>query len=301
MPWSRARGLVNAACRRLADAGTLVHNRFTENPEPLWCHHRVLALIKRRSLAALRSAVEPVDQTTYARFLPMWQGVGSGARGVDGLLGVIDQLAGCAVPASMWESLVLPCRVVDYAPAFLDEVLASGEAVWTGDGAIGDSDGWVRLWPAELVAPPTRPLPESAAALALWERLSGGGGWFFDDLITDELGRADWERGLWELVWGGRVRSDTFAPIRALAGQGSLKTRRAPRTRSRFQGQLRTGNIALPLQCAMGQGSCSGNSDEQPSQIIAEDHELVPDQIVGIAPARGCLGLRDGDHVYLDL
>ncbi len=233
-----ARGLVNAACRRLADAGTLVHNRFTENPEPLWCHHRVLALIKRRSLAALRSAVEPVDQTTYARFLPMWQGVGSGARGVDGLLGVIDQLAGCAVPASMWESLVLPCRVVDYAPAFLDEVLASGEAVWTGDGAIGDSDGWVRLWPAELVAPPTRPLPESAAALALWERLSGGGGWFFDDLITDELGRADWERGLWELVWGGRVRSDTFAPIRALAGQGSLKTRRAPRTRSR-RGMLR--------------------------------------------------------------
>ena len=237
-------GVVTAACRRLADAGTLVHGRFREGvPDREWCHHRVLALIKRRTLASLRAAIEPVDQSAYARFLPAWQGVGGRARGVDGLLGVIEQLAGCAIPASMWESLVLPARVEDYAPALLDEVLASGEAVWTGDGAIGDADGWVRLWPGTFVDAPERPGPESPAARELWERLDSGGGWFFDDLVrSGDRARSEWEQGLWELVWSGHIRSDTFAALRALSGAGALKTRRTPRTRSR-SGMLRAARL----------------------------------------------------------
>ncbi|MDO5683426.1 MAG: crosslink repair DNA glycosylase YcaQ family protein, partial [Propionibacteriaceae bacterium] len=240
-------GIVTAACERLANEGTLVHSRFREGHSRQWCHHRVLSLIKRRTLAALRAAVEPVDQTTYARFLPAWQGVGGQATGLDGLLGAIDQLAGCAIPASMVESLVLPARVDDYLPALLDEALAAGELVWTGDGSIGESDGWVRLWPTGMVSPPQRPLPEAPAALALWERLCQGGGWFFDDLITADHSRAEFEQGLWQLVWAGRVRSDTFAPVRALAGSGALKTRRTPRPRSR-SGMLRaTSRARAPI------------------------------------------------------
>ncbi|WP_432557424.1 ATP-dependent helicase [Granulicoccus sp. GXG6511] len=268
-----APGLVVAACRRLQDAGTLVHSRFSDAPERQWCHHRVLSWIKRRTLAALRAAVEPVDQATYARFLPGWQGVNSGTRGVDGVLGAIDQLAGCAVPASMWESLVLPSRVADYAPALLDEVLAAGEVVWTGDGAIGEWDGWVRLWPATLVTPPVRPLPESATALALWERLGRGGGWFFNDLINDDHSRGDWERGLWELVWGGRVRSDTFSPVRALAGRGALKTRRVPRTRSR-SGMLRAARqTAAPPVAPQVTGRWAAVAEPTPADRI--EHLLL--------------------------
>lgn len=229
-----APGVVAAACRRLADDGTLISGRFHAESNIQWCHHRVLALIKRRTLAALRAAVEPVDHAGYARFLPVWQGVGGDARGVDGLLGVIDQLAGVAVPASTLESMVLPARVTDYAPAMLDEVLAAGEVTWAGAGAIGDSDGWVRLWPADLAPTVDPTTPESPAAVALWDRLKSGGGWFFEELIDISLhGRADWERGLWELVWAGMVRSDTFAAVRALASSGALKTRRTPQPRSR--------------------------------------------------------------------
>ena len=37
---------------------------------------------------------------------------------------VVEQLAGVPIPASAWESLVLPSRVRDYSPALLDELTA---------------------------------------------------------------------------------------------------------------------------------------------------------------------------------
>ena len=38
-----------------------------------WCDAGVLRVLRRRSLAALRHEIEPVDATTLARFLPAWQ------------------------------------------------------------------------------------------------------------------------------------------------------------------------------------------------------------------------------------
>ena len=51
---------------------------------------------------------------TLGRFLPVWQTsrCGGRLRGVDGVLTVVEQLAGCAVPASALEPLVLGSRVV---------------------------------------------------------------------------------------------------------------------------------------------------------------------------------------------
>ena len=55
---------------------------------------------------------------------------------MEGLLTVIDQLAGVRVPASALETLVLPARVRDYSPQLLDSLLASGEVLWRGEGEI---------------------------------------------------------------------------------------------------------------------------------------------------------------------
>ena len=38
---------------------------------------------------------------------------------------------------------MLPARVADYTPAYLDELCASGEVVWAGSGSIAGGDGWV--------------------------------------------------------------------------------------------------------------------------------------------------------------
>ena len=47
-----------------------------------WCDAEVLRRLRRRSLAALRKEVEPVETETLGRFLPVWQNVGGRLRGV---------------------------------------------------------------------------------------------------------------------------------------------------------------------------------------------------------------------------
>ena len=75
----------------------------------------------------------------------------------------MEQLQGAAVPASALESLVLPARVADYAPAMLDELCAAGEVVWVGAGPLGRDDGKVMLF-LRGTAPLLRPLPVEGAA-----------------------------------------------------------------------------------------------------------------------------------------
>jgi ATP-dependent Lhr-like helicase len=116
----------------------------------VYCDPDILALLRRRSLAKLRSETEPAPQIAYARFLPAWHGVGAG-RGIGALSRAIEQLAGAPIPASSLESFVLPARVADYEPGFLDELLAAGAVVWCGRGETAGGDGWVSLIPADLL------------------------------------------------------------------------------------------------------------------------------------------------------
>ncbi|CAA9299976.1 MAG: Probable ATP-dependent helicase lhr [uncultured Friedmanniella sp.] len=228
------RSVVEQACDALVAAGTVVSGSFVDlegaagDERRQYCHGQVLSLIKRRTLALLRKEVEPVEQVAYARFLPEWQGVGSGARGSEAVLGTLEQLAGYAMPASAVESVILPARVADYTPAMLDELTASGEVTWVGDGGIGDSDGWVRWYVAGAEPAPLRTAPAHHRSQELLDALAGGGAYFFDALLPvgSLADRADYVAALWDLVWSGLVTGDTFAPVRALAGGGAHK--RAP-------------------------------------------------------------------------
>ena len=222
-------------------AGKLVHGEFSSAvPDPdQWCDAEVLRILRRRSLAALRAQVEPVSTAAYGRFLPAWQQIGSsGTTGTDGLAGVIEQIAGVAVPASALEPLVLGQRVRDYQPAMLDELLASGEVVWSGGGSISGSDGWIALHMAD-----TAPLSLAAPAKIefnerhrmILDTLSPGGGFFFRQLADghdDELTTA-LKTALWELVWAGWVTGDTFAPVRALLSGSRRGGRSSPAHRQR--------------------------------------------------------------------
>ena len=201
----------------------------------------MLRLLRRRSLAALRREIEPVPPATLAAFLPRWQQVGSSARGVEAVAAALEQLQGVAIPASAWESLVLPARVADYSPAFLDEFCASGEVVWAGSGSIPGGDGWICFAWAET-APLLLPAadPDFAAGplhQAVLEALAGGQALFFRQL-TDLLRpsrpawrtEADLLAALWDLVWAGLVSNDTLAPVRALlAGGGATRPSRPRR------------------------------------------------------------------------
>jgi ATP-dependent Lhr-like helicase len=200
-----------------------------------WCDAEVLRSLRRRSLARLRHEVEPVEPTALARFLPGWQNIGRKLRGVDGVVTVVDQLAGCAVPASALESLVLPARVADYQPSMLDELTATGEVLWAGHGGLPGSYGWVSLHLADT-APLTLPdhgdLEMSPDHEAVLEALAGGGAFFFRQLATT-VGTSDDKAlaaALWDLAWSGRVGNDTLAPLRALTrgGRSAHRVKRGP-------------------------------------------------------------------------
>ncbi len=220
---------------RLAADGKLVRGEFsTDALGDEWCDADVLRILRRRSLAALRAQVEPVSTSAYARFLPAWQGVGAGSAanaGLDGLLAVIDQLAGVPLPASAIESLVLGPRVRDYSPALLDELLASGEVMWSGAGSISGSDGWVAFHSADT-APLTlaagSEIEFTATHRAVLDMLAGGGAFFFRQLGQEGIGEAELKTALWELIWAGWVTGDTFAPLRAMLSGAPGRKRSAP-------------------------------------------------------------------------
>ena len=233
-------GLGVAVCHqtlaRLAAQGRVLEGEFRPSGSGAeWCDAEVLRSLRRRSLARLRHEVEPVEPEALARFLPAWQNVGGRLRGVDGVVSVIEQLAGCAVPASALESLVLPSRIADYQPAMLDELSATGEVLWAGHGGLPGSDGWVSLHMADtahLTLPDHGELEMSDDHEAVLEALSGGGAYFFRQLAT-AVGTSDdkaLSAALWDLAWSGRVGNDTLAPLRALTrvGRGAHRVRRTP-------------------------------------------------------------------------
>lgn len=242
--------VVDHACESLVGPGTLTSGSFTEaeSNDRQYCHSQVLALIKRRTLALLRKGVEPVEQVAFARFLAAWQGIGSGARGTDAVLATLEQLAGYPMPASAVESVILPARVADYAPAMLDELTSSGEVFWVGDGPIGDTDGWVRWYTADLDPSAARGEVEGHRARELLGAFAPGGAYFFDHLLPASAGigeRDDYVAALWQLIWAGLVTGDTFAAARNRVAGGSHRRPSRPPARS-YRSRARLPRLGRP-------------------------------------------------------
>lgn len=131
--------VVNSVLRRLVAEARLVEGDLRPPGGALqYCRPGVLRVLRRRSLAALRNAVEPVPPQQFARFLTHWQGIARPLSGTEGL-SAVQQLAGYPVPASSLESLVLPARVRVH-PRDVGRALAAGEIVWQGNGALAGTD-----------------------------------------------------------------------------------------------------------------------------------------------------------------
>ncbi|CAM5592732.1 DEAD/DEAH box helicase OS=Streptomyces gougerotii OX=53448 GN=GCM10010227_21550 PE=4 SV=1 [Streptomyces diastaticus subsp. diastaticus] len=208
------RAVTEGALERLGASGRVVQGEF--HPSGVgqeWCDATVLRRLRRRSLAALRQELEPVEPTALARFLPPWQHLGGqGLRGLDGLVRAVEQLQGASVPASALEKLVLPSRVAQYHPAMLDELTATGELLWAGSGSLPGKDGWVSLHLAEnapLLLPPPHPLELTPLHRSVLDALAGGYGLFFRQ-IADQVRGADpavsdqaLADAIWELTWSG--------------------------------------------------------------------------------------------------
>ena len=217
------REIAMAVLGSLAASGRVLRGEFrpTGNTEE-WVDVEVLRLLRRRTLASLRHAVEPVGPADLATFLQHWQGLGSEKLT---LVETLGQLQGAALVGSMLESDHLRPRCAEYDPSELDLLISQGEVLWVGAGGVGTTDGRVRLYfraDLKTLAEPPEPstTPASPHHVAIRERLSHHGASFWADLVAgcSEAGLAydnDTVLGaLWDLVWSGEVTNDSLHPLR---------------------------------------------------------------------------------------
>ncbi|MDV2431126.1 ATP-dependent helicase [Corynebacterium tuberculostearicum] len=279
--WARTRGpfvlrdlteafgiSVSAAHTVLGALDGVVEGRYRQGVEEQeYCAAAVLKAIRSRSLAAARAATEPVSGATFARFLPEWHSIAPAGkrpalRGADGVFSVIEQLAGVRLPASAWESLILPARVGEYSPTMLDELTSNGEVLILGAGKAGAADPWIMLLPSDYaaqLAPETDAEGVSMLQRAILDVLGRGGGFLFADIAAEAPGTTEETREvLWGLVEMGLVSPDSFAPIRTrLSSGGSRSGRTAHRSKRRpTRSRLRMGRTSFAqAQNAAGAGT----------------------------------------------
>jgi ATP-dependent Lhr-like helicase len=215
----------------LETEGFALRGRFTAGAaEEEWCERRLLARIHRYTIKRLRAEIEPVAARDFLRFLFRWQRVAPESQ-VEGALSldpVVNQLEGFVVPAGGWESEILPARIKDYRPAWLDARCLAGQATWMRLAPRNGRPGPVRTTPIMLaprrhaalwrsLAPSTDPLPPSPRAQAVVDYLAANGASFVDELLQHcGLLRTQLEEALAELVALGLITSDSFAGLRAL-------------------------------------------------------------------------------------
>lgn len=222
---------VNAALATLEGAGEIVRGELRPGGVGQeWCDAEVLRRIRRASVAAARKEIEPADHAALGRFLPIWHGIDrpSARRGTDALRDLIGPLQGLALPPAQWEGEVLPRRLGDYSPNWLDELAAAGEIVWIGAGS-GRGGGRVALYfrdEAPLLGPPAgAEPPEDEAAIAVRDALSQGAAFWEELVAAAGLPSQELFTALWSLVWSGEVTNDLWAPLRAPRRLPSVRTR----------------------------------------------------------------------------
>ena len=232
---------VDFALGALEHEGFVLRGRFTPGVAELeWCERRLLARIHRYTLDRLRKEIEPVTAADFMRFLLRWQRVAEDARaeGPEGLAAVLELLDGFELPAGAWETDVLPARMREYDPLWLDGLCLSGEVAWGRLSATRNAESVTRnrkagpirttpvalfrrergaIWRSLSAPPDTTDGALSHTAGAVLGVLDERGASFFGDLVNATgLLRTEVEKGLGELVAWGLVTSDSFAGLRAL-------------------------------------------------------------------------------------
>jgi ATP-dependent Lhr-like helicase len=203
-----------------------------------WCERRLLARIHRYTIERLRAEIEPVSAADYVRFLLDWHGLTAEPKpeGPQALAAAIESLEGFEAQAAAWETDILPARLHDYDPEWLDSLCRAGKATWlrlTAPRPVAGKDRGpspVRSTPIALL---------SRRALAAWRAfpivddsdsqrvspraqsvadfLNAHGASFFDEIVSGTgLLKTQAEEALGELVALGHAAADSFAGLRAL-------------------------------------------------------------------------------------
>jgi ATP-dependent helicase Lhr and Lhr-like helicase len=245
---------------------------------------KLLAFARRQR----RQGFEPQPVTKLISHLAHWQQVDRGPAVRKELHKVLAPLLCYPSAAGRWEEDILPARIEGYQTGWLDELLHTTDLEWAGCGAgklafcfpedvelfhatldaPGDTTAPGSMTPA---TPPASPPADSSTA-AEASRLAGtvtpgsprrepselfsdplGRYTFWDLKEAAGLGSADFTRVLWDMVWDGNVRCDSFEVVRNGILQGfktpvgpALRADKTTRSRRRTAG-LSQWKVSRPM------------------------------------------------------
>ncbi|WP_185744246.1 DEAD/DEAH box helicase [Arachnia propionica] len=228
-------GIEHGTAERLLDAevsaGRLVRGRLGTGHGVHYCDAGVWQRLVERSLAEARAGVTPLPGRAYARFLlTEVHRIGS----CDSVLEALGVLAGTVLPASLWETHLLPSRCPGYRPQDLDLLLAQGAAVIRVFGT-GEDPPVAIVDVRDLDLLPPRPDPEDAARE-------------FAAQLGDGIIPTDRADEAWAAAAAGTIAPGSMDPLRALLGAMPRVTPTPRPTRRRMARPLRPapGSAALP-------------------------------------------------------
>ena len=199
-----------------------------------WCERGLLARIHRYTLERLRREIEPVSSAAFLRFGFAWHGLDreNAAFGREALAKALSLLEGFEAAAGAWEGGLLPARVRDYDPSWLDAACLSGRLAWgrafaPGAGkarsslastpiAIAERESW--QWLSRTGAATDEGDPSEPARRVL-ETVAERGACFLHDLRRVVEDADELRRAISELVAQGRLTSDSFGGMRGLLPQ----------------------------------------------------------------------------------
>ena len=261
-------GDIELGLLKLEAEGFVIRGQFTPgSTKTEWCARRLLARIHSYTLNRLRQEIEPVATADFMRYLLAWQKLAPEHQmeGPESVRAIIEQLEGFEAPAAAWEGELLPSRLTEYDPAWLDALCLSGEVVWarltppstssrsTANASEGPGNERTRgaapvrntpiallrrknfgIWSSVFPQPTLSEVEFSTTTRAVHDYLATRGASFFTDIVEGtKLLRAQVEESLAELVANGLVISDSFAGLRALLTPSSRKTQAAARRKHR--------------------------------------------------------------------
>ena len=197
---------------RLGESGSTMETRWAERENLNEMRRMTVAVRRRESLA--------VAPEVFADFLLRRQYVHPSTRGEGSAFVelVLEQLQGFAAVAADWESEILPRRIKDYRPAWLDDVLGRAAWLWRAEKGARDEPRvafFLRDFAGELgFKGESSPLSDHEEKMM--ELLSRHGASFATDLAR--LGGMEpsrLHRALRELLDRGLVTNDRFDPLRS--------------------------------------------------------------------------------------
>jgi ATP-dependent helicase Lhr and Lhr-like helicase len=238
---------IERALTSLEAEGFVLRGRFTQGrPEMEWCVRRLLSRIHSYTLNRLRKEIEPVSAADFIRFLLDWQGLSPEhqVEGSESLAALIEQLEGFEAPAASWEGEILPARLIEYQPEWLDSLCLSGRVAWarltppkiivdrsTGAGPVKNTPitlitrRHLSAWNSAMARFDSEQPGLSDGASLAYEHLIASGASFFHDLVeSTRLLRSQVEDALAELVAYGMVTADSFTGLRALLTPSGKRT-----------------------------------------------------------------------------